>query len=180
MNTGTDALLETNKQVNVGTIRRQSEMKIKNKNKLALRLAALVVVLSANVYAHDGRYYINGRSAADENVPPFSGAVMAGDTLYLSGSLGLVDGKIPDDPADEARAVMDAIKSSVEAAGMTMDDIVSVQIFCSDVSYYQTFNDVYRTYFSKEYPARAFIGAGTLLFDARFEVMAIAVKSQAE
>jgi 2-iminobutanoate/2-iminopropanoate deaminase len=150
------------------------------KNKLALSLAAVVLISSASVYAHDGRHYINARSAADENAAPFSGAVKAGDTLYLSGSIGRVDGKIPDDPADEARAVMDAVKSRLEAAGMTMDDIVSVQIFCSDVSHYQAFNDVYRTYFSKEYPARAFIGAGTLLFDARFEVMAIAVKSPAE
>jgi len=57
-----------------------------------------------------------------------------------------------------------------------MDDIVYVQIFCSDVAHYQAFNAVYRTYFTKEYPARAFIGSGTLLFDARFEVQGIAVK----
>ena len=129
----------------------------------------------SQVLAQD-RTYINGRSAADEGAPPFSGAVMVGDTLYLSGALGLVDGKVPEDPADEARAVMDSIKSGVEAAGLTMDDIVQVQIFCSDVSHYGAFNDVYRTYFSKEFPARAFIGSGRLLFDARFEVMAIAVK----
>jgi enamine deaminase RidA (YjgF/YER057c/UK114 family) len=59
---------------------------------------------------------------------------------------------------------------------MTMDDIVSIQVFCSDVAHYQAFNDVYRTFFTIEYPARAFIGAGTLLFDARFEVQGIAVK----
>ena len=59
---------------------------------------------------------------------------------------------------------------------MTMDDLVSVQIFCSDVRHYDAFNGVYRTYFKKEFPARAFIGAGTLLFGARFEVQGIAVK----
>ena len=136
---------------------------------------AIAVVLAGAAYAEE-RSYIGGRSASDEGVPPFSGAVLVGDTLYLSGALGLVDGKVPDDPADEARAVLDAIKSTLEDAGMTMDDLVSVQIFCSDVSHYGAFNDVYRTYFTKEYPARAFIGSGTLLFDARFEVMATAVK----
>lgn len=141
----------------------------------SLCLVALTVAMAGSLYAQD-RTYINGRSAADEGVPPFSGAVMVGDTLYLSGSLGLVDGKIPADPADEARAVMNSIKSGVEAAGMTMDDIVQVQIFCSDVSHYGAFNAVYRTFFTKEFPARAFIGSGNLLFDARFEVMAIAVK----
>ena len=143
--------------------------------KLILGIAALVLMLSGFLGAEE-RSYVDGRSAADENVPPFSGAVMVGDTLYISGSLGLVDGKVPEDPADEARAVMDAIKHNVEAAGMTMDDLVSVQIFCSDVAHYAAFNGVYKTYFTKEYPARAFIGAGTLLFNARFEVMAIAVK----
>lgn len=141
-------------------------------------LAAIMlsIIFSGNLFAADERSYFNGRSASDENAPPFSGAVLANGTLYISGSLGLVDGKVPDDPADEARAVMNAIKSGVESAGMTMDDIVFVQIFCSDVSHYGAFNEVYRTYFTKEYPARAFIGSGTLLFDARFEVLATAVK----
>ena len=134
----------------------------------------LVLLLASGVMA-DERAYIDSRSAGDEG-PPFSGAVKVGNTLYLSGALGLVDGKVPADPADEAKAVLDSIKATLEAAGMTMDDLVSVQIFCSDVAHYGAFNDVYRTYFTREYPARAFIGAGTLLFNARFEVQGIAVK----
>ena len=59
---------------------------------------------------------------------------------------------------------------------MTMDDLVSVQVFCSDVSLYGTFNDVYKGYFTKGFPARAFLGSGPLLFGARFEVQGIAVK----
>ncbi len=139
-------------------------------------LAGLLVFASGGLAAHEQRAYFDGRSAGDENVPPFSGAVMVGNTLYLSGALGLVDGKIPGDAAAEARAVMDAIKTSLASADMTMDDLVSVQIFCSDVAHYQAFNDVYKTYFTKQYPARAFVGSGDLLFGARFEVMGIAVK----
>lgn len=150
-------------------------MKIRNTAILCtLGLAALV---SINAHAGDTRTYIDKRTASDEGVAPFSGAVLVGDTLYLSGALGIDENRqVPDDPADEARNVMNAIKKNVEAAGMTMDDIVSIQIFCSDVAHYQAFNDVYRTYFTQEYPARAFIGAGKLLFNARFEVQAIAVK----
>ena len=59
---------------------------------------------------------------------------------------------------------------------MTMDDLFTVQVFCSDVAHYDTFNAVYRTYFEDEFPARAFLGAGTLLFNARFEVQGIAVR----
>ncbi len=57
-----------------------------------------------------------------------------------------------------------------------MDDLVTVTVYCSDVKHYDAFNAVYRTYFKKEFPARAFIGAGTLLFNARFEMQGIAVK----
>ena len=52
----------------------------------------------------------------------------------------------------------------------------SVQIFCPDVANYDAFNKVYRTYFTQEYPARAFIGSGPLLQGAKFEIQGIAVK----
>ncbi len=147
------------------------------RNLVTICILVLATVASINAHAQDSRTYINGRSATDQNVPPYSGAVLVGDTLYLSGSIGIDENReVPDDPADEARNALNAIKRNVEAAGMTMDDIVSIQVFCSDVAHYQAFNDVYRTFFPKEYPARAFIGAGTLLFDARFEVQGIAVK----
>ena len=140
-------------------------------------VAAITLLSSSLLWAQETRSYINGRTAADSDVPPFSGAVLIGDTLYLSGTIGLDENnEVPDDPAEEARLVMNSIKANIEAAGMTMDDIVVIQVFCSDVVHYQAFNDVYRTFFTKEYPARAFLGAGTLLFNARFEVQGIAVK----
>jgi 2-iminobutanoate/2-iminopropanoate deaminase len=110
---------------------------------------------------------------------PFSDAVWHGDTLYLSGHIGLdpATGRPGATPEEEARLVLDGVKRTLEAAGLTMDDLVSVQIFCSDVTLFETFNQVYRTYFPREFPARAFLGSGRLLFDARFEVQAIAAKS---
>lgn len=119
------------------------------------------------------REYINPRHASEEGVLPFSGAVWVGDLLFVSGSLGLVDGRPPNDAEEEARLVMESIKSTVEEAGITMDDLVSVQVFCSNVDLYDVFNEVYRTYFTENFPARAFLGSGPLLFGARFEVMAI-------
>ncbi|HET9365503.1 MAG TPA: RidA family protein [Candidatus Angelobacter sp.] len=110
---------------------------------------------------------------------PFSDAVWHGDTLYLSGHIGLdtKTGKPGATPEEEARLVLDGIKRTLEAAGLAMENLVSVQIFCSDVSLFEKFNTVYRTYFQGEFPARAFLGAGRLLFDARFEVQGIAGKS---
>jgi 2-iminobutanoate/2-iminopropanoate deaminase len=109
---------------------------------------------------------------------PFSDGVWHGDTLYLSGHIGLepTTGRPPSTAEAEARLVLDGVKGTLQAAGLTMDDLVSVQIFCSDVSLFEEFNVVYRSYFNGEYPARAFLGSGKLLFDARFEVQGIAAK----
>jgi reactive intermediate/imine deaminase len=137
----------------------------------------LISGLATNVAAQEAREYINARSASDATVPPFSGAVLAGNTLYLSGTIGLeANQQVPSTAEAEARLVLDNVRNTLAAADMTMDDLVSVQIFCSDVAHYDAFNAVYRTYFEGDFPARAFIGAGTLLFDARFEVQGIAVR----
>ena len=143
----------------------------------ALVSAALVSAVSADLSAQEIRRYINARSAADSTALPFSGAVLVGNTLYLSGAIGLDENQqVPSTPEAEARLVLNSMQSTLEAAGMTMDDLVSVQVFCSDVAHYAAFNAVYRTYFTREFPARAFVGVGTLLFDARFELQGIAVK----
>ena len=120
--------------------------------------------------------YVNPRSPADGEVGPFSGGVWVGNTLHLSGTLGLEGGQVPETAEQEATNVLDNINATLESAGLTMDDLVSVQVYASDVGNYGAFNSVYRTYFTTEFPARAFLGSGTLLFGARFEVMGIAVR----
>lgn len=109
---------------------------------------------------------------------PFSRAVKSGRTLYVAGHLGLVPNtrKPPDDPAEEARLMLDAFEATMKRAGYTMDDLVSVEVFCSDLTLFDTFNQVYKTRFNGAFPARAFIGSGPLLFSARFEMKGVAVK----
>jgi 2-iminobutanoate/2-iminopropanoate deaminase len=108
---------------------------------------------------------------------PFSDGVLVGDTLYLAGRIGLdPSGKPPADPAAEARLALDGIKTVLAEAGMTMDDVVTVQVFCTDLSLFETWNGVYRGYFGQDLPARAFIGAGSLLRGGRFEIQAIAIR----
>ena len=120
--------------------------------------------------------FVNARSAADGEVLPFSGAVWVDNTFYVSGMLGLEGGQVPETAEQEATNVLDAMKGVLEGEGLTMDDLVVVQVFASDVADYDAFNSVYRTYFTREFPARAFLGSGTLLFNARFEVMGTAVR----
>jgi reactive intermediate/imine deaminase len=109
---------------------------------------------------------------------PYSDAVLAGNTLYLSGRIGIdpQTGKAPEDIEKEIRFLLDGMKTTLAAADLTMDDLVSVQIFCPDLSLYEKFNEVYRTYFTKDFPARAFIGSGPLLRGGRFEAQGIAVR----
>ena len=109
---------------------------------------------------------------------PFSNAILAGDTLYLAGAIGVdpQTNKVPDKVEDEIQNLLDSYKSVLHEAGMSMDDLVFVQVYCTDLSLYAKFNDAYRKQFSKDFPARAFIGAGSILIGGHFEMQAIAVR----
>ncbi len=134
-----------------------------------------ILATGAMVSTAQERTYINPGVPGDASTSPFSGAVRVGDTLYISGMLGLENGQVPTDPAQEARSMLNSIQATIEAAGLTMDDLVHVTIYCTDLSLYSVFNEVYRSYFEQDMPARAFIGTSTLLFGARFEMQSIAV-----
>jgi 2-iminobutanoate/2-iminopropanoate deaminase len=146
---------------------------------MKLRAVVLVFLLVAisSVADDSDRKHIVLESTAKLKLP-FSDAVLVGNTLYVAGHLGLdpATGKPPAGTQDEVKLALDGIKEVVGQAGMSMDDVVSVQVFCSDLTLYDTFNTVYRTYFHDPYPARAFLGSGSLLRGAHFEILAIAVK----
>jgi len=141
----------------------------------ALIIIAFLLVPS-DTYAQNERVYVNPNTAENSNGPAFSRAVLVGETLYMSGTLGTVDGAIPEESSEEARVILNKMKTVLEQVDMTMDDLVYVQVFCSDVDLYDVFNTEYRKFFTREFPARAFIGSGTLLRNARFEVQGIAVR----
>jgi reactive intermediate/imine deaminase len=110
---------------------------------------------------------------------PFSDAILSGNTLYLAGRIGLdpKTGKPPEKIEDEIKILLDGEKDVLAAAGMTMDDLVYVQISCTNLTLFEKFNPIYKSYFTtKDYPAREFVGAGSLLRGGHFELQAIAVK----
>jgi 2-iminobutanoate/2-iminopropanoate deaminase len=144
---------------------------------LVILVAVFLTAAAPRADAQQSRRYIAPRTAADATLPPYSGAVQVGNTLYLSGDIGAdANNQIPDTPEAEATLLLNSIQKTLKDAGFTMDDLVTVTVYCSDVKHYDSFNKVYRNYFKKEFPARAFIGAGTLLLNARFEMQGIAVK----
>jgi 2-iminobutanoate/2-iminopropanoate deaminase len=151
-----------------------------------IALASIVLVLAGILTVHGALSQAPPSSTRrainlpDDNPQlPFSGAILAGNTLYMSGRIGLdpKTGKAPAEIDEEIKLLLDHVKATVVQAGMTMDDLTYVQIACTDLSLYDKFNTAYRTYFTtKDLPAREFIGAATLLRGGHFEVQAIAVK----
>ncbi|MGA7921358.1 MAG: RidA family protein [Candidatus Acidiferrales bacterium] len=109
---------------------------------------------------------------------PFSNAVAIGNTLYLAGHIGFDPStqKLPADIEQEATFMLDALRGTLTRAGFTVQDIVSLTIFCPELSLYSVFNKVYGTFLRPPFPARGFIGSGPLLFGAHFEIQGIAVK----
>ena len=123
-----------------------------------------------------GRRYINLPGRPVE--APFSDAVVVGDTVYLAGRIGIdpKTGKAPENLDEEIRMLLDGVKAVLAETGSGMDDLVTVQVFCTDLALYDRFNAAYRGYFGKDVPARAFIGSGPLLRGGHFEMQGIAVR----
>lgn len=142
-----------------------------------LGAVTLAATLGAAPDKANARRYIKADDLVRSKLP-FSSGVLVGNTLYLAGTIGLdpETGLPPDDLEQEIRLALDDIKETLKQAGMTMDDLVTVTVYCPDLSLYDRFNSVYRTYFTGDFPARAFIGSGPLLRGGHFEIQAIAVK----
>jgi 2-iminobutanoate/2-iminopropanoate deaminase len=121
------------------------------------------------------RYYIN---LPRKTALPFSDAVLAGDTLFISGRIGIdpATGMAPADIEQELEHLFNDFAAVLAAAEMSMADLVWVQVFAPDVSLWERFNEAYVKRFSKDLPARAFIGSGPLLKGGRFEMMGTAIR----
>ena len=149
---------------------------------LAAVAAGLVVIQTGNAVTPVSKTTASARKHIvlpnRKDTLPYSDGVLVGDTLYLAGKIGVdpETGRAPEDVEKEIRILLDGMKITLAAADMTMDDLVSVQIFCPDLSLYEKFNEIYRSYFDKNFPARAFIGSGPLLRGGRFEAQGIAVR----
>ena len=111
---------------------------------------------------------------------PFSDAVLVGNTLYISGRIGIdpATGSAPANIDSEIELLFDGFQAVLREADMTMDDLVWVQVYCPDISLWQRFNSAYVRLFSRDFPARAFLGSGQLLLKGRFEMLGIAVKDR--
>jgi len=108
---------------------------------------------------------------------PFSSAVRAGDTLYLSGNVGNIPGTLDlaaGGIAGETRQTLENISAVLQQFGSSMDEVVKCTVFLADMNEWGAMNDVYRTFFTNP-PARSALGANGLALNARVEIECIAV-----
>lgn len=107
---------------------------------------------------------------------PFSRAMRAGDMVYISGQIGAkADGKLADGFEAQSKQTMDNLVAVLKEQGLTMDDVVKCTVMIADMSKWNDFNAIYRTYFKEgKFPARSAFGANGLALGADLEVECIA------
>lgn len=147
-------------------------------NRMTVTLAVCGAFLLAAPLAAQERRIVSTPNAPAA-IGPYSQAVQTGNILWLAGQIAI-------DPAtnqvrhgtieEETKLVLDNLKAVVEAAGMTMANIVSVTVFLKDLDEFPRMNAVYATYFPTNPPARATVQVARLPRDVKIEIAAVAVR----
>ncbi|MBV8158982.1 MAG: RidA family protein [Dyella sp.] len=138
---------------------------------LAVATVALASALGANAApAQEGvTHYVTG-----ENTYPFSAAVRAGNTVYLSGQIGADAAGLGKDFETQAHLAMDNIMSAAKLAGMGPENIAKCTVMLADMKNWDAFNKIYRTYFQEgRFPARSAFGVTGLARGAALELECI-------
>jgi len=109
-------------------------------------------------------------------IGPYSQAVTYGGLVFLSGQLGIIPatGIIPEDFATQTRQALDNVRAVVEAAGSSLERVLSVDVFLIDMGRFGEFNEIYSTYFTSHKPARAAVAVAALPREAQVEVRVVA------
>lgn len=109
----------------------------------------------------------------------YSQAIKVGDTVYLSGQIGLdpYSMELVEGIEAQIRRVFDNLKAVCEASGGSLADIVKLNIFLTDLGNFQLVNQIMGEYFAQPYPARAALGINTLPRNALVEMDGILVVS---
>jgi 2-iminobutanoate/2-iminopropanoate deaminase len=110
-------------------------------------------------------------------VGPYSQAIMLGDMVFCSGQLGIdpVTNKLViSGTADEARQSIENIRTVLEAAGSSLEKVVKVTIFMTDLDHFKEVNVIYAERFSEPFPARTTVGVSLLPLGASIEIEVVA------
>jgi len=112
-------------------------------------------------------------------IGPYSQAIVAGNTLYISGQIPMNPSTkelVMDTLENETTMVMNNLKAILDEAGYSFKDIVKCSIFLADMGDFPVVNEIYGSFFKDTYPARETVQVGKLPLGVNVEISAIAVK----
>lgn len=114
---------------------------------------------------------------APDAIGPYSQAIKVNNMIYTSGQLGInpETGELPEQLEEQAHQVFKNLKAVLEEAGASLDHVVKTLVFLADMNDFVAVNDIYKQYFTSNYPARSAVEVARLPKDAKLEVEAIAV-----
>jgi 2-iminobutanoate/2-iminopropanoate deaminase len=111
-------------------------------------------------------------------IGPYSQAVIAGNLLFTSGQIALIPETgvlVQGDVSDETRQVMANLSAILTTANLSFDNVVKTTIFLKDMNDFATVNEIYASYFGKDFPARETVEVARLPKDVRVEISMIAL-----
>jgi 2-iminobutanoate/2-iminopropanoate deaminase len=112
---------------------------------------------------------------ASELPYPFSAAVRTGHLVFVSGQVGRREGRVGQGIEEQTRFTLENMRDVLAQAGCSLEDVVKVTVFLTDMSLWPAMNEVYRQYFSKDPPARSALGVTALaLPDLLVEIECVA------
>jgi len=141
-----------------------------------MKSALFTAIAFASVIATAEPVYLNSGKVLPANLP-FSEAVIHGDILYLSGQIPNVPGKlrlVEGGIESQSRQVMENIRTTLNAHGYDMEHLIKCTVMLDEISDWAAFNEVYKTYFDKQFPARSAFATDGLAVGALVEVECIA------
>ena len=111
-------------------------------------------------------------------IGPYSQAVEVGGFVYASGQIPIdpATGNIPEGIEAQAKQALTNVKNLIEAAGLTLDDVVKTSVFIKDMGDFAKVNEIYATFFTKDYPARSCVEVARLPKDVLIEVEVVAAR----
>ncbi|MEJ7799632.1 MAG: Rid family hydrolase [Ilumatobacter sp.] len=112
----------------------------------------------------------------NKTIGPYTPAVRAGDFIFVSGQLGMLDGSLADGVAAQTTQAVENLAGQLDAMGATLGDVVKTTCFLADMDAFATFNDAYVVGFGNHRPARSTIAVRELPVNGLVEIEAVAFK----
>ncbi|KAK9502726.1 hypothetical protein O3M35_011440 [Rhynocoris fuscipes] len=120
---------------------------------------------------------------APKPVGPYSQAVQAGETLYVSGCLGLDKDSmklVPGGAASETKKAIENLQEILKAGNSSLNNVVKTTVFLDDMNDFNSVNEVYKSFFKEPYPARSCFQVAKLPLGAKVEIEVVAISGKLE